>query len=59
MAKGKSSSANQRKKYEEYKQQHTREKNKVRKLKKLLTNQPDNSILVEQINRLEAVINKK
>ncbi len=52
-------SPSKKKHYEQYKQNHTREKNKIRRLKKLLTLQPNNMELIKQIENLKEIINKK
>jgi hypothetical protein len=45
--------------YEKYKNNKTREKNKVRKITKYLTKNPNDSNMVKRIKELEILITKK
>jgi len=44
--------------YENYKKNHTREKNKIRRITKTMKIQPNNLELVAQIERLQEVIKR-
>ncbi len=59
MSKGHAGSARQRQKYEQYKNNHTREKNKIRKLKKYLQIHGNNVKMLGRIEELEDIVNSK
>ena len=53
------SNLNDKRKYEKYKSEHIREKNKIRKLKKLQKTHPNNLVLQQIIDKNQAILDRK